>query len=158
MTSGYKSLLAEKQALEITLKALKGGKSIKNALLAPTATSSSPQSAAVSDASASESETSASNKAETISPAFAKEQDDKIAALTSNIQLILDNKSKLESGFQAERKKLRVIHLVLHLYRLFENKTVFFFSCIKLERFGRIQSQIGKLQSRHRKVIRSLRV
>ena len=34
-------------------------------------------------------------------------QEDKIAALTSNIQLLISNKSKLEQNFQAERKKLR---------------------------------------------------
>lgn len=37
-------------------------------------------------------------------------QDEKIAALTSNIQLLISNKSKLEQNFQAERKKLRVNH------------------------------------------------
>lgn len=34
-------------------------------------------------------------------------QEEKINALTSNIQLLIDSKSKLERGFQAERKKLR---------------------------------------------------
>lgn len=34
--------------------------------------------------------------------------EEKIAALTSNIQLVLDNKSKMEMNYQAEKKKLRV--------------------------------------------------
>ncbi len=107
VTHSYKSLLAEKQALEITLKALKG-KTLKNAL----APSSTPQSATVSDASASESE--ASNKftnspeSSSITSTVSKEQEDKINALTSNIQLILDNKSKMESAYMAEKKKIRV--------------------------------------------------
>lgn len=34
-------------------------------------------------------------------------QEEKINALTSNIKLLIDSKSKLERGFQAERKKLK---------------------------------------------------
>ena len=37
-------------------------------------------------------------------------QDEKIGALTNHIQLLIDAKSKLERGFQAERKKLRNDH------------------------------------------------
>lgn len=120
VTHSYKGLLAEKQALEITLKALKG-KTLKNAL----APSSSPQSATVSDASASESE--ASNKftnspeSSSISSTVAKEQEEKINALTSNIQLILDNKSKMESAYMAEKKKIRVI--LFHFSLKSQNKT-----------------------------------
>jgi hypothetical protein len=38
------------------------------------------------------------------------EQEDKIAALTSNIQIIMDNKAKMEANYLAEKKKLRVIY------------------------------------------------
>ena len=39
-------------------------------------------------------------------------QEEKINALTSNIQLLISNKAKLEQGFQAEKKRLRVSNLL----------------------------------------------
>jgi chromosome segregation ATPase len=93
LTSAYKSLLAEKQALEITIKALKTKTTIlpsKN--IEPTSSSSisEHESGTLSDTD--------SNK---------KNDDNKVSVLTSNIQLLLDNKSKMEKNYQAEKKKLR---------------------------------------------------
>jgi hypothetical protein len=119
LTSAYKSVLAEKQALEITLKALK----TKNNILTPnkkneqsnlvSASNSglSASSRSVSDASEQETNDPTSKsefKAATKTSSDSEDAEARIAALTSNIQLLLENKSKMEAGYQAEKKKLLV--------------------------------------------------
>jgi DNA repair exonuclease SbcCD ATPase subunit len=103
VTHAYKSLLAEKQALEITLKAVKSKSSLlSSAHKANDASSSSfmtantSRSPSCSDLSDSEQKQKTQNDYES-----------KIAALTDNIQVILDNKSKMEAAYLAEKKKLR---------------------------------------------------
>lgn len=38
--------------------------------------------------------------------------EEKVAALTTNIQVVLESKAKLEMSYQAEKKKFRVIKFV----------------------------------------------
>jgi len=118
VTHAYKSLIEEKKALEITIKALKTSKT----LTVPSINNNNKQtesvsgifssSRSVSTSDLSEQESTVSDSDNTINlklqqAANLSNQEDKIAALTSNIQLLISNKSKLEQNFQAERKKLR---------------------------------------------------
>ena len=118
VTHAYKSLIEEKKALEITIKALKTSKT----LTVPSINNNNKQtesvsgifssSRSVSASDLSEQESTVSDSDNTINSklqqaANLSNQEDKIAALTSNIQLLISNKSKLEQNFQAERKKLR---------------------------------------------------
>lgn len=118
VTHAYKSLIEEKKALEITIKALKSSKT----LTVPSINNNNKQtesvsgifssSRSVSASDLSEQESTVSDSDNTINSklqqaANLSNQEDKIAALTSNIQLLISNKSKLEQNFQAERKKLR---------------------------------------------------
>lgn len=101
LTHAYKSLLAEKKALEITVQALKTKKPLPNS------------NAATSELSASSSTVSDSDHESTSSKTGVESQEagsdaNKIAALTSNIQVLLDTKSKMEASYQAEKKKLRI--------------------------------------------------
>lgn len=119
VTHAYKSLIEEKKALEITIKALKTSKtltvpSINNNNNKQTESVSGifSSSRSVSTSDLSEQESTVSDSDNTINlklqqAANLSNQEDKIAALTSNIQLLISNKSKLEQNFQAERKKLR---------------------------------------------------
>ncbi len=104
MTHAYKSLLAEKKAFEITIKALKTKTApAQSNLVGLAATGLSNSSRSVSDVSEHESTTGDP-------AAIAKETDNsesKISALTSNIQVLLDAKSKMEANYLAEKKKLR---------------------------------------------------
>lgn len=123
VTHAYKSLLEEKKALEITIKALKTSTSLSsklasnsNSQMTPKAENlnhsgifSSSRSVSASDLSEQESIISDNDNinSKLQHAANLSNQEDKIAALTSNIQLLISNKSKLEQNFQAERKKLR---------------------------------------------------
>lgn len=114
VTHAYKSLLAEKQALEITLKALKAkpalaqtNKTKSDVLSSSGSATSSPQTSrhnlatdTASDASENESKYESNNSQ--------SNNEDKIAALTANIHVLMENKSKMELNYQAEKKKLRV--------------------------------------------------
>ena len=96
--------MAEKKALEITIKALQSKNKPNNV-----AASSSQ-----SDVSESESRSANGLSAQELK----KVQEDasneeKIAALTANIQLVLENKAHLEASYQAEKKKLRVKNWIL---------------------------------------------
>ena len=123
VTHAYKSLLEEKKALEITIKALKTSSSLSSKLVNSGSSNqlkannldgsgifSSSRSVSASDLSEQESNVSDSDNinSKLQHAANLSNQEDKIAALTSNIQLLINNKSKLEQNFQAERKKLRV--------------------------------------------------
>lgn len=118
MTHAYKSLLAEKQALEITLKALKTNSSLANEIKSKNVeqstsnatTANTSRSASASDLSDSEHRKSKPAEASTSSTSLSSKQDyeEKIAALTSNVQIILENKAKMEASYVAEKKKLRV--------------------------------------------------
>lgn len=112
VTHAYKSILAEKQALEITIKALKtknvlstSSQGLNNKPKASTATPTnlSASSRSVSTSDVSEVEFQSNDQSELNS-----NQEDRIQALTSNIQLLLETKSKMEQSYQAEKKKLRV--------------------------------------------------
>jgi hypothetical protein len=110
VTHAYKSLLAEKQALEITVKALKT-KTLTQSLK-PT----NDASGGATSLSSSLSDVSSEMDSQFDSTAVKKvdeeaSQEEKIAALTSNVQILLENKSKLEASYQAERKKFRVSYI-----------------------------------------------
>lgn len=127
VTNAYRSLLEEKKALEITVKALRttsksslakltdsnrtkqGSRSDLNTIL-----QTSSRTTSVSDLSEIETHSNtdsvdldSSNPKSVLSNLVEQglNQEEKINALTSNIQLLIDSKSKLERGFQAERKK-----------------------------------------------------
>jgi len=71
----------------------------------------SASSRSVSDASEQETNDTTSKseiKATVKASSTSDDSEERIAALTSNIQLLLDNKSKMEAGYQAEKKKLLV--------------------------------------------------
>lgn len=128
MTHAYKSLLAEKKALEITLKTLKSSPStlVKQAVagnqlsaIKPSGQlSASSRSVSISDVSEQEyNEASASNDPVASSPDSVEKSasremdsssDDKVAALMSNIQVLMDAKSNMEQSYLAEKKKMRV--------------------------------------------------
>ena len=113
VTHAYKVLLAEKQALEITLKSFKTkvqpAPPQQQQQTSDAASSAGKSSASDSLESAAQS-TSQQHSASESSPSATADNGDseKIAALTSNIQLLLENKSKMEMGYQAEKKKLKV--------------------------------------------------
>ena len=127
--------MEEKKALEITIKALKTSKfsspipkneAAKNDTNTLSVSSRSESTSDLSEHSNSESvdyEKKSTKLLNKINETTYSSQEEKISALTSNIQLLIENKSKLESNFQAERKKLRVhqekitklVHLVLNL-------------------------------------------
>lgn len=122
VTHAYRSLLEEKKALEITIKALKttGNKTsfLNPKLLEVTRSrtdlNASSRTPSVSDLSEIETHSNADSADLEPSKLAANlndlNQDEKIGALTNHIQLLIDAKSKLERGFQAERKKLRNDH------------------------------------------------
>jgi len=86
LTHAYKSLLAEKKALEITLKALK-----------TTNTNEAQSSKSKAEKTASESDESSS-----------EQKEDKYGLLTANMQVLIETKSKMESSYIAEKKILKV--------------------------------------------------
>jgi hypothetical protein len=86
LTHAYKALLAEKKALEITLKALK-----------TTNTNEAQSSKSKADKTTSESDESSS-----------EQKEDKLTLLTANMQLLIETKSKMESTYIAEKKILKV--------------------------------------------------
>ncbi|CAF0718628.1 unnamed protein product [Brachionus calyciflorus] len=90
VTHAYKSLLNEKKSLEIIVKSL-DTKSNTSKLSSKT---SGLTSRSVSNSDISEAETTETH-------------DDKIQTLTTNIQLLLDTKAKMELNYQAEKKKLK---------------------------------------------------
>jgi hypothetical protein len=120
--------LEEKKALEITIKALKttsktsllnsqlaeanklkASPSFSNQLLATSRSVSTSDLSEVDAQSNADSTTdldSSNNKF--LANLNELNQEEKLNALTSNIQLLIENKSKLEQAFQAEKKKLRV--------------------------------------------------
>lgn len=118
MTHGYKSLLAEKQALEITIKALKTknltpGSGSSSLLTVKSKSNTASPAVSMSDLTATSENDASSSHDEASSSAIKKvdeeaSQEEKIAALTANVQILLENKSKLEASYQAERKKFRV--------------------------------------------------
>jgi hypothetical protein len=122
VTHAYKSMMAEKQALEITLKALKTNSNLANeiktqkTMTSELKSSNTSRSASYSDLSdtdsvrnkANQDTASNSNNPEAIKNGLSEHQEDKIAALTSNIQIIMENKAKMEANYLAEKKKLRV--------------------------------------------------
>jgi hypothetical protein len=129
VTHAYKALLAEKQALEITLKAFKAKPTPSNgsaatsntsgSLRAPTATAagaSEPGSSTLSSRSVSTSDISEQEangeQPSLVATEEASNSEEKVAALTANIQLLLEHKSKLEQSYQIERKKLRVFCVI----------------------------------------------
>jgi hypothetical protein len=121
-------VLAEKQALEITLKALKSNSSLANEVVKSKALSSviaAEQAATTTNTSrsASYSDLSDTDSASAMRLSAAgnnkqlKEADyeEKIAALTSNIQIIMENKSNMEAAYLAEKKKIRVCFFLYFL-------------------------------------------
>ena len=132
VTHAYKSLLAEKKALEITLKTLKTSPATfsKPAANLPAKQtnqlSASSRSVSVSDVSELEypvnsNEASANEASSQVSVASSPDSNDKsgardlgasaeekIAALTANIQILMESKSTMEQNYLAEKKKLRV--------------------------------------------------
>lgn len=86
LTHAYKSLLAEKKALEITLKTLK----TTNANETQSNKSKEEKLTSESDESSSE------------------QKEDKLALLTANMQVLIETKSKMESTYIAEKKILKV--------------------------------------------------
>ncbi|RNA41477.1 DNA double-strand break repair Rad50 [Brachionus plicatilis] len=86
VTQAYKNLLNEKKALEIIVKSV----DTKTAL---TASSRSVSNSDVSEADFHPAESGPSDE-------------DKVHSLTANIQVLLDNKAKMEEVYKAERKKL----------------------------------------------------
>lgn len=114
VTHAYRSLKAENQALEITIKSLKTKKnsvstSDSSTSLATTKPAASPSQTDIQEASAKQARTETSGNDDQLKKI---EQDasneEKIAALTANIQVVLENKARLEANYQAEKKKLRV--------------------------------------------------
>ena len=109
MTHAYKSILAEKKALEITIKALKTKTPLSNNNLATLASSglSNSSKSLSSDLSEHETiETSTKSIKSEVGNSSEQSNEAKIAALTANIQLLVDSKSKMEANYQAEKKKL----------------------------------------------------
>lgn len=135
VTHAYKSLLAEKKALEITLKTLKSSPStfVKPTASAATKPSSGSQlsassrSVSISDVSEQEyneaaSSTDPSSRVSVASSspdsgvekssscrelADSASADDKVAALMSNMQVLMEAKSSMEQSYLAEKKKMR---------------------------------------------------
>lgn len=87
LAQAYKNLLNEKKALEIIVKSI----DTKTAL---TASSRSVSNSDVSEADFHPMADGAQN------------DEDKIQSLTANIQVLLDNKTKMEESYKAEKKKL----------------------------------------------------
>lgn len=127
VTHAYKSLLAEKKALEITLKTLKTSPSTfakpaaaaTGQLLKPGGQlSASSRSVSISDVSEQEyneasgaepsSRVSVASSPDSTLPAESSNGDDKVAALMSNIQVLMEAKSSMEQSYLAEKKKMRV--------------------------------------------------
>ena len=117
MTHAYKSLIAEKQALEITLKALKTKSSLVNEIKSQQAsqnvTANTSRSGSVSDLSDTEFKKGNATAAVSAAKLCNQDQEEKIAALTSNIHIIMDNKAKMEANYLAEKKKLRVNRILI---------------------------------------------
>jgi hypothetical protein len=97
--------LAEKKALEITIKALQSKNKPNNVA------ASSSQSDVSESESRSANGLSADQQLKKVQEDSSNEE--KIAALTANIQLVLENKANLEASYQAEKKKLRVKNRIL---------------------------------------------
>lgn len=120
VTHAYKSLLEEKKALEITIKALKTKNIQSVGMTTAVSGSSTSLSSNKQQSDASEAEQSGGEQLRKVNADASNEE--KIAALTSNIQLVLEYKSRLEQSYQAEKKKLRVwklSNLNLNLIYLF---------------------------------------
>jgi hypothetical protein len=89
VTAAYKTALSEKEALQKSVKLLNDTDKAANPSTTKTTTSAlSPHADAPSN-----------------------EHHEKISVLTNNIQVLIEAKSKLESNFQVERKKLKVFYL-----------------------------------------------
>jgi hypothetical protein len=110
LTHAYKSLLAEKKALETTLKTLKS-----------TDSNEAQSNKSKADKTTSESDESSS-----------EQKEDKLALLTSNMQVIIETKSKMESTYIAEKKILKVFSILTSSIRLsFIVSKFFFLICLR---------------------------